>query len=261
VSLNILLQVKQLFTEVGEYLKDLDVVGLNDVQVQTLDFSMGFPLVIFLKRIGYLILLSIAAAPGVILHLPAATYIKQRALAESKKAKASSNVKIAGKDVIASQKIVNALIAIPLLYVLYFSMGVLLGGWRVGLAVLVCLPLLAFICTKATERLLLIVMAVRPLLLLWTFPKYRQQCESLADKRRLLQLKVRTLVETYGPQTFGEEWKKRIIPLEEMENEGSVGKRSTGQGSLLWPRKDSFIHEDISSDAAVTKGLDEEFGF
>jgi len=50
------------------------------------------------------------------------------------------------------------------------------------------------------------------------------------------------------------EWKNRIIRPEDLIDD-EVADRS----KLLWPMRETFKHDDVSSNAAMFQGLDEEF--
>eukprot|EP00008_Paramoeba_atlantica_P012827 CAMPEP_0201493506 /NCGR_PEP_ID=MMETSP0151_2-20130828/39059_1 /ASSEMBLY_ACC=CAM_ASM_000257 /TAXON_ID=200890 /ORGANISM="Paramoeba atlantica, Strain 621/1 / CCAP 1560/9" /LENGTH=587 /DNA_ID=CAMNT_0047880977 /DNA_START=67 /DNA_END=1830 /DNA_ORIENTATION=+ len=248
-------QMQRAYEDILAYHQNLDDVGLKDVQLQTLDMSTGIPLFLMIQRICLIVVLSLLALPGFLLFSPAMIYIRQRALHESRKAKAASSVKIEGKDVIASQKILIGIMSIPLLYFFYFGLTTFFFGTYFGILFLVFYPILGYITTKIAEHLVLFLHATKPLLLLFTLPVYRRKCHELIEERRLLQKKVRAIIEIYGPKTFGEEWKtERVIKREELIEDGI-----TSGSATLWPRRESFKHQDVSSNKAILQGLDAEF--
>jgi glycerol-3-phosphate O-acyltransferase/dihydroxyacetone phosphate acyltransferase len=80
-----------------------------------------------------LLLVVIIALPGFLINIPATLVVKWVSLWEAKKAKQASNVKIAGRDVIASYKILIAVVLIPLVHIWWGLSVAAVYGWTWGL--------------------------------------------------------------------------------------------------------------------------------
>ena len=249
-------QVISVAGDINAYHHRLDEEGLKDAQIQTLDLSIGLPFLELMKRLLLLIGLSIFASPGFLFFSPVLIYIRQRALYESKKAQKASSVKLEGKDVIASQKILLGIMSVPITVVFYFTIVSYFFGSLYGAIFLASLPILGYVSTKSGEHLVLLYAATKPLLLLFFSDRFRNSCRELIEERRLLQRKVRSVIESFGPKTW-EEWKdSRVIKPEDLVGGDNS---ETRPGHMLWPKRESFTHEDVSSNKAILQGLDDEF--
>mmetsp|Transcript_23155 Transcript_23155/g.36085 ORF Transcript_23155/g.36085 Transcript_23155/m.36085 type:complete len:587 (-) Transcript_23155:56-1816(-) len=249
-------QVVSVFGDIQAYHQRLDEQGVKDAQIQTLDLSNGLPFLELLKRLLQLIGLSILASPGALFFSPMLIYIRQRALYESRKAQKASSVKLEGKDVIASQKILLGIMSVPVTVVFYFTVVAYFFGVFYGLLFLISLPVLGYVSTKTSEQLVLLFAATKPLIFLFFSSDFRNNCRELIEERRLLQRKVRSLIETFGPRTWGADWKhSRVIKAEDLVG---ADNSETRPGHMLWPKRESFCHEDVGSNQAILQGLDDE---
>ena len=252
-------QIISLLSDINAYHQRLDEEELKDVQIQTLDISNGLPFLELLRRLFLLFVYSLLVAPGFLLFSPVMIYIRQRALYESQKAQKASSVKLLGKDVIASQKILIGIMSIPVTVVLYFAIACYFFGAWYGVLFLASLPLWGYASTKISEQLVLLYAATKPLLLLFFSYRFRNSCRELVEERRLLQRKVRSVIESLGPKTWGrvgEEWKDRVVKPQDFRGDDNA---ETSPGQILWPKRESFTHEDVSSNEAILQGLEEEF--
>ena len=88
-----------------------------------------------LYHLLWVLVLVPVAVPGILLNAPASLLINWGARREMRRAVARSRVKLAGRDVVTSFKVVKALVVVPVLYSAYAALvaGAYCGGF-LGLA-------------------------------------------------------------------------------------------------------------------------------
>lgn len=105
--------------EVLKYNRMLQFYGVRDHQVKNtkIDFRIAALRIIFRSfQIAFVILI---CAPVILMMMPL-FYMTQRVSHEKmKEAKAGSKVKISGKDVVTTWKLLTALVVAPLLWIFY----------------------------------------------------------------------------------------------------------------------------------------------
>jgi glycerol-3-phosphate O-acyltransferase/dihydroxyacetone phosphate acyltransferase len=112
-------KVQELYKNVVAYNKNLVRLGLKDHQVEGPTRPLWKTFLILLWRTGLISAWTIMALPGIILNAPifiAASYISRK---KAKAALAASTVKLEGKDVLATWKVLVSLGMAPILYSLY----------------------------------------------------------------------------------------------------------------------------------------------
>jgi glycerol-3-phosphate O-acyltransferase / dihydroxyacetone phosphate acyltransferase len=181
--------------------------------------------------------LSALALPGLIVHLPIAAYAKLRSQQEARKAAANSSVKLEGKDVIASQKIVLSFTLLPLLYTTLFCTLWYYLGLPGALLSMCGVPPISFASLMIVERVVLLGQSLIPLLL-WLFPSYRNLLAALFQRRASLQHRVRKLVEELGPHLGNEVWNQRIVANADFEYENQAEPDSSS--NTVWPQRQSY---------------------
>ena len=108
-----------LHKSVGAYDKQLRALGIKDHQVQYAKFPWWWVFLILLYRLGKLLVLTSAVLPGLLLFTPIFVASKLISIKKSRQALAASTVKLEGRDVIATWKLLVALAFAPLLYTWY----------------------------------------------------------------------------------------------------------------------------------------------
>lgn len=93
--------------------------GLRDHQVCRVDLSGRRTLMLLLKRVFVLCILTLWAFPGGILNLPVVIVAKIISAKKASAAVKGSTVKIAGRDILATWKILVGLVLLPMLYAFY----------------------------------------------------------------------------------------------------------------------------------------------
>ncbi|KAJ5901869.1 acyltransferase [Penicillium taxi] len=115
-------RVKALKQAVRDYNRRLDALGIKDHQVEWGNFEEKpwlLTLVTLFYRLSKLLVLSVGTLPGVILFWP--VFVTTKVISEKKrrKALAASIVKLQGRDVVSSWKILVAMALAPTLYTYY----------------------------------------------------------------------------------------------------------------------------------------------
>ena len=101
------------------YNKHLKQVGIRDHQVERANRSVLRSLALLMYRLGLLVVWSGCALPGTILNLPIIVFAKVVSKKKAKEALAASQVKLFGRDVLATWKVIVTLVVAPILYASY----------------------------------------------------------------------------------------------------------------------------------------------
>ncbi|KAI9206208.1 glycerol-3-phosphate O-acyltransferase [Polychytrium aggregatum] len=198
-------QVVALQDRVSNYNKKLLTFGIHDHQVQRSEIG-GYPLVLLLwSRIVRLIILSTMALPGVIMNLPMMLITGYISNLKAKQALAESNVKITGRDVVSTWKLLIAMALIPLFFVLYTILFYLYLGFlgltfSTRLTYTLCfwfsLASLSYAAVLTSEVALDIIKSLRPLIGAIT---QKKDFEWLRKERAELAQKIQEFCEKTGP--------------------------------------------------------------
>ncbi|KAJ3083857.1 hypothetical protein BCR33DRAFT_758785 [Rhizoclosmatium globosum] len=112
-------QVKATIEHVAAYNRLLKSYGIQDHQVMRTSFGKREAIGKFALRVAEAFFLFAFAAPGALLHAPIALLAKKISEKKAAEALRESSVKIEGRDVIATWKVLVSLVVAPLLYVMY----------------------------------------------------------------------------------------------------------------------------------------------
>ncbi|KAJ3225701.1 hypothetical protein HDU78_010576 [Chytriomyces hyalinus] len=104
---------------VKEYNGLLKSYGIEDHQVMRTSFGKRVAARKFILRVVEAFFLFVFAAPGALLHAPIALIAKKISNQKAAKALRESSVKIEGRDVMATWKVLVSLVVAPLLYTVY----------------------------------------------------------------------------------------------------------------------------------------------
>lgn len=107
-------KVKDFFEAVKQYNHDLRRLRLDDTSVKRISSHPWKNVLNFFISLGKFILSGIFALPGLVLYGPLGLVIKYLSEKERRKALAGSSVKVKGTDVIASHKVLCAIILFPI---------------------------------------------------------------------------------------------------------------------------------------------------
>ncbi|KAL7273048.1 Glycerol-3-phosphate/dihydroxyacetone phosphate acyltransferase [Rhizina undulata] len=217
-------RIIHLRSSVSEYNRQLRLLGLRDHQVEYAKFSIPWVIATLLYRLAKLIVLGMGALPGFILFAPvfAATRIISRK--KAREALKASTVKVQGRDVMATWKLLVALAFAPILYNFYV---VLLCWWAyfhrvfglmpdwipifvVPLVGWVLFPTITFAALRFGEVGMDIFKSLRPLVLCLN-PTSANTLHKLREKRQFLSQEVTELINTLGPELFPDFDSARVI--------------------------------------------------
>lgn len=112
-------KVLKLREAVLQYNRHLKQVGIRDHQVERANRSVVRSLALLLYRLGLLVLWGGCALPGAVLNAPIIILAKVVSARKAKEALAASHVKLYGRDVLATWKVLVSLGVTPLLYAVY----------------------------------------------------------------------------------------------------------------------------------------------
>ncbi|KAI8641010.1 hypothetical protein BD408DRAFT_418933 [Parasitella parasitica] len=202
-------KVMELQQRVMAYNQLLKYHGIKDHQVsKTNNENNGRLLWLLIKRIFILIILGLWAFPGGILNLPVVIVAKVISQKKAKDALKGSTVKIAGRDVLATWKLLVGLVLLPTLYGFY-SLIVFIAvlqtnfdtKWKLifPLATWSLLPFVSYASLRFGEIGHDIFKSIQPTVMALLDP---QGAETLRQNREKLSSNITELINEYGPKVF-----------------------------------------------------------
>ncbi|KAL8899087.1 MAG: hypothetical protein Q9207_006379 [Kuettlingeria erythrocarpa] len=217
-------RIVNLQKSVNDYNKQLWLLGVRDHQVEYAKFSIPKVIFTLFYRLGKLSILAIATLPGLVLFAPVFIATKIISIRKSKEALAASTVKLEGRDVVATWKLLVAMGFAPLLYIFY---TVLLTWWTYRNRVqgymppwvplwlvvtfgFVFFPAITFAALRFGESGMDILKSLRPLVLSLN-PTSANTLSKLREKRKELSAEVTEVINTLGPEMFPDFDSARII--------------------------------------------------
>ncbi|KAI9770191.1 MAG: hypothetical protein M1839_003257 [Geoglossum umbratile] len=209
---------------VADYNKQLQHLGLRDHQVEYVKFSIPKVIFTLLYRLGKLAVMAIGTLPGLVLFAPVFIATKTISIKKSREALAASTVKIQGRDVMATWKLLVALALAPILYAFYTAILTwwtyhnrvqgLIPEWVPPSAVIafgvVFFPSITFAALRFGETGMDIIKSLRPLTLSLN-PTSANTLVKLRKTRQELSHKVTEVINTLGPDVFPDFDSARII--------------------------------------------------
>ncbi|KAI0026194.1 Sucrase/ferredoxin-like-domain-containing protein [Xylariomycetidae sp. FL0641] len=217
-------RIIDLMKNVKDYNKQLRYLNIKDHQVSYA--KMTPPIVIFtlLYRVTKLLILSIGVIPGTVLFAPVFIATKYISHKKAKEALAGSSVKIQGRDVMATWKLLVAMAFAPVLYNLYsISLAVKvyqdhLWGyvpewvpfWLVYMVAWIIFPAITYASFRFGEVGMDILKSLRPLVLCisptssYNMPKLREQRAELSEQ-------VVRVINDLGPDMYEDFDRARLI--------------------------------------------------
>ncbi|XHG01245.1 hypothetical protein AWENTII_004638 [Aspergillus wentii] len=248
------------------YNKQLRLLGIRDHQVDYATFTFIQVIATLIYRLVKMALLTIGVLPGLLLFAPVFIATKSISIKKSREALAASTVKLQGRDVMATWKLLVALAFAPAVYAFYTAVFTywtyrnriegLVPNW-VPLWIIVPLgmglfPTITFAALRFGEIGMDILKSLRPLVLSLN-PSSANSLVRLRQKRATLAQQVTDAINTLGPELFPDFDAARIVtdPFREVSRpSGDTSlpeiRRSTtnfGEGSASQeplPRNESF---------------------
>ena len=253
-------RIKALKKSVNDYNKQLWLLGVRDHQVEYANFSIIQVVFTLIYRLGKLAVMSVGTLPGLILFAPVFIATKIISTRKSRAALAASTVKLQGRDVMATWKLLVAMAFAPTLYATY---TVLLTWWThrnrvqgyipdwvplwsvVAFGV-IFFPSITFAALRIGETGMDIVKSLRPLVLSLN-PTSANTLHKLREKRATLSREVTDVINTFGPEMYPDFDSARIVAnpfrdgaLQEPQSPRSHSRTSSAElNSATSPRTNS----------------------
>jgi glycerol-3-phosphate O-acyltransferase/dihydroxyacetone phosphate acyltransferase len=217
-------RIIKLKESVTEYNRQLRYLNIRDHQVEYGKMSWFTVVLTFFYRVAKLIVLSAGVIPGLVLFAPVFIATKYISHQKAKTALAASTVKIQGKDVIATWKLLVSLAFAPILYNFYTVITAYrvyqdrLGGrvpewvpiWAVFLAGWVFFPAITFAALRFGEVGMDILKSLRPLALCIN-PTSSYSISQLRERRAELSAQVTDAINTLGPEMYPDFEHTRLV--------------------------------------------------
>ena len=209
---------------VNDYNKQLWLLGVRDHQVEYAKFSVIKVVFTLLYRLGKLGVLIIGTLPGLLLFAPVFIASKVISIRKSREALAASTVKLQGRDVMATWKLLVSLALAPALYAFYtivlayWTYRNRVQGyipewvpiWMVVIFGLTFFPSITFAALRIGETGMDILKSLKPLVLSLN-PTSSNTLVRLREKRVKLSAEVTDLINTLGPEMFPDFDNARIV--------------------------------------------------
>lgn len=220
-------RIVQLSRDVKEYNKQLRYLNIRDHQVQYVRMPIHTVVLTTIYRVLKLLVLLVGTLPGLVLFTPVFVLTKYISTRKAREALAGSAVKIQGRDVMATWKIMTALFFAPILYNTYICIFV----WRVYADRLwgywdyvpdwiplyaafpigwILFPLITFAALRFGEVGMDIFKSLRPLVMCLS-PASSFNINQLKERRAALSERVTEVINELGPEMFSDFDKTRIV--------------------------------------------------
>jgi glycerol-3-phosphate O-acyltransferase/dihydroxyacetone phosphate acyltransferase len=217
-------RIVNLRNAIAGYNKQLRILGIRDHQVAYAKFSILQVIATLIYRLGKLALLTIGTLPGFLLFTPVFIATKYLSAKKSKEALAASTVKLQGRDVMATWKLLIALALAPALYAFYTAAFTYWTYWNrvnglvpdwvplwwVVVIGMVLFPTITFAALRIGEVGMDIIKSLRPLVLSLN-PSSANTLVRLRERRAALAQQVTDAINTMGPELFPDFDAARIV--------------------------------------------------
>lgn len=217
-------RIASLKKNVTDYNKQLRYLNLRDHQVEYAKFSIPVVVYTLIWRLLKVSVLSIGVIPGLVLFAPVFIASKVISIKKSREALAASTVKLQGRDVMATWKLLVALAFAPILYTWYTVlltywtyrnrvqgyMPTWVPLWSIIIFGYIFFPAITFAALRFGEVGMDILKSLRPLVLCLN-PSSSNTIHKLRERRAQLSAEVTEVINTLGPEMFPDFDSARII--------------------------------------------------
>lgn len=217
-------RIVSLKKDVLDYNRRLFAVGVRDHQIGYAKKPLWWIFATFWYRLGKLVFLSVLVIPGTLLFSLVFIFTKLISIKKSREALAASNVKIHARDVMATWKLLVALVVAPLSYFFHIAWITTLYWYNnfwgyappgIPLTLLAIVQFVLYICiTYAALRFGEVAMDIAkslwPLLKMM-IPSSNNEIVKLRAMREDLVVRVNEIINILGPEMFDDFDSKRII--------------------------------------------------
>lgn len=237
-------RVMKLREDILRYNKMLKYAGLRDHQVERATRAGWRSLGLLAYRLGLLGLWGGLALPGAVLNSPIIVLAKIISHKKAKEALAASQVKVAGRDVLATWKVLVSLGVAPVLYSFYAGVATYLAHRSalpprhqalMPLYTLIVLPTMSYSALKFAEVGIDIYKSLPPLFVS-LLPGNHKVILDLQQTRAKISADMHALIDELAPLVWDDFQKTRILPSAE-----APPAAARGDASVVWKpkRKDS----------------------
>ncbi|KAJ1812766.1 Glycerol-3-phosphate/dihydroxyacetone phosphate acyltransferase [Coemansia sp. RSA 2599] len=256
-------EVKELRDRVEDYNMQLRYYGIRDHQVDTMQIGRAQAGALFLWRLLWLLIMGLVALPGTVLNIPVFIVTGVVSKRKAKAALAASTVKVRARDVIATWKILIALVLVPLLYTAYSVLAVVfvrrapawaqpyaepVVGWPSAAIYLCSWALASFMSYTALvfgEQAIDIIKSIRPLFL--TLILGQEHTDLLVAQREDLSNDITELVNELGPKIYPEFSTTRV--------EEQLGDDKTMHPNIINESADAFHRKMREGEQAIRQRI------
>lgn len=217
-------RIVHLRKSIAAYNKQLRLLGIRDHQVDYAKFSIIQVVATLIYRLIKLVLLTIGTLPGLLLFTPVFIATKFISVKKSREALAASSVKLQGRDVMATWKLLIALAFAPAVYATYTAVftywtyrnriqGLVptcVPLWLIVPIGMILFPTVTFAALRIGEIGMDIVKSLRPLVLSLN-PSSVNTLVRLRHRRAALAQQVTEAINTLGPELFPDFDAARVI--------------------------------------------------
>ncbi|KAL7747782.1 Glycerol-3-phosphate/dihydroxyacetone phosphate acyltransferase [Sorochytrium milnesiophthora] len=203
-------RIKDLEAKVLHYNQLLKIYGLQDHQVERTAIGGFRALSLLLIRLVLLALMGALALPGTLVNVPIAYLATTISKQKAKEALAASTVKVEGRDVLATWKLIVMLVSIPVIYIGYtlltWALLLLLGvqkpwTWLGPLLVFMGLPTMSLVALRYGEVGSDIYKSLPPLFFS-VLPTRWSSSQNLRQVRWQLARDLNEVINELGPTLF-----------------------------------------------------------
>eukprot|EP00835_Amoeboradix_gromovi_P004263 NODE_322_length_11016_cov_0.249061.p1 type:complete len:675 gc:universal NODE_322_length_11016_cov_0.249061:7669-5645(-) len=253
-------RIKTLTAKVLSYNESLSYYGLRDHQVEKTAISRNRAIYLMSFRLCLLLTYTVFAVPFILLNLPIAVIASILSQRKADEAKNNSTVKLWGRDVQSTWKILFGLVLLAIFYSIY-SLAFFILQLRKGIALLlsikytiyftVALPFGTYCALRLGETGLDIYKSLKPL---WyvIFPKvfYYQPTKKLREMRKDLYDQVNYVINELGPSLFPD-FKIYFLTDKHLEDEVAASQLGLHLNFLSgWPSGENLIKKLSPSENA-----------
>ncbi|CCL99138.1 uncharacterized protein FIBRA_01153 [Fibroporia radiculosa] len=237
-------KVRKLRADVLKYNRMVRDLGLRDHQVPHAQKASWKTLGLLAYRLGLLIVWTILALPGVILNGPiflAASIISRQ---KAKEALAASTVKLAGRDVLATWKILISLGFTPILCIFYAFLATVVSiranvplAWKIWTPILVILtlPFVGYAALKFGEAGMDVLKSLRPLVVTLA-PGQSRSLDQLKAMRAKVSNELAEVINEFGPKLYDDFDQRRILvpsaSVPPSSGQPGIWRRKSGTGGI-----------------------------
>lgn len=217
-------RIVDLRKSIAAYNERLRLLGVRDHQVEYAKFSIIQVVATLIYRLIKLALLTLGTLPGLLLFTPVFIATKSISYKKSKEALAASTVKLQGRDVMATWKLLIALAFAPAVYAVYTAIFTYwtyrnrIQGyvpesvplWLIVPIGMVLFPTVTFAALRIGEVGMDILKSLRPLVLSLN-PSSANTLVKLRQRRAALAHQVTETINSLGPELFPDFDAARVI--------------------------------------------------